>query len=201
MDENTQGGSSPHNLLLRREAPYPLGHTSYDVLALWLAMMQTRWQTAETLRATSNLYLNPQHLHLHSFRAPGCSSRADARATIEAFHAADKGWPPPLASPSQRKSCPVEQPDMAGEDLAPYADPSYWLYGLLSFCAEICAAKTTEAGGQPNFRTSKERKKEGTARNMVLEAVHFQATLYLDPWMPCSGAIESSHSLYHHRTI
>ena len=61
------------------------------------------------------------------------------------------------------KSCPVEQPDMAGEDLALYADRSYWLYGLSSFCAKICEAKTTEAGGQPNFRTSKERKKEGTA--------------------------------------
>ena len=58
---------------------------------------------------------------------------------------------------------PVEQPDMTGEDLALYADPSYWLYGLLSFCAKICEAKTTEVGGQPNFKTSKERKKEGTA--------------------------------------
>ena len=31
----------------------------------------------------------------------------------------------------------------------------------------ICEAKTTEAGRQPNFRTSKERKKEGTAPVLV----------------------------------
>ena len=61
------------------------------------------------------------------------------------------------------KSSPAEQPDIEGEDLALYADPSYWLYGLLSFCAKSCEAKTTEAGGQPNFKTSKERKKECTA--------------------------------------
>ena len=49
------------------------------------------------------------------------------------------------------------------DDLALYADPTYWLYGLLSFCAKSCEAKTTEAGGDPDFRTSKERKQESTA--------------------------------------
>ena len=61
------------------------------------------------------------------------------------------------------KSGPAEPPEKEGEDLALYADPSYWLYGLLSFCAKSCEAKTTEAGGEPNFKTSKERKKESTA--------------------------------------
>ena len=49
MDENTRGGTQAHNLLLRREAPYPLGHTSHDALALRLAMMHTTWPTAEAL--------------------------------------------------------------------------------------------------------------------------------------------------------
>ena len=38
-----------------------------------------------------------------------------------------------------------------------YADPTYWLYG---------EAKTAEAGGEPDFRTSKERKQEITTRKM-----------------------------------
>ena len=50
-----------------------------------------------------------------------------------------------------------------GEDLALYADPTYWLYGLLSFCAKSWEAKTTETGGEPDFKTSKERKQESTA--------------------------------------
>ena len=41
------------------------------------------------------------------------------------------------------------------DDLALYADPTYWLYGLLSFCAKSCEAKTTETGGEPDFKTSK----------------------------------------------
>ena len=49
------------------------------------------------------------------------------------------------------------------DDLVLYADPTYWLYGLLSFCAKSCEAKTTEAGGEPDFRTSKERKQESTS--------------------------------------
>ena len=49
------------------------------------------------------------------------------------------------------------------DDLALYADPAYWLYGPLSFCAKSCEAKTTEAGGEPDFKTSKERKQESTA--------------------------------------
>ena len=61
------------------------------------------------------------------------------------------------------KSSPAALPDKEDEDLALYADPAYWLYGLLSFCAKSCEAKTTEAVGMPNFKTSKERKKECTA--------------------------------------
>ena len=54
-------------------------------------------------------------------------------------------------------------PGTGRDDLALYADPTYWLYGLLSFCAKSCEAKTTEAGGEPDFKTSKERKQESTA--------------------------------------
>ena len=53
-----------------------------------------------------------------------------------------------------------EQPQA---ELALYADPTYWLYGLLSFCAKSCEAKTAEAGGEPDFRTSKERKQDSSA--------------------------------------
>ena len=60
--------------------------------------------------------------------------------------------------PSQEKP---QQTDHA--ELALYADPTYWLYGLLSFCAKICEAKTAEAGGEPDFRTSKERKQDSSA--------------------------------------
>ena len=48
-------------------------------------------------------------------------------------------------------------------ELALYAGPTYWLYGLLSFCAKSCEAKTAEAGGEPDFRTSKERKQDSSA--------------------------------------
>ena len=33
--------------------------------------------------------------------------------------------------------------------LSLYADPAYWLYGLLSFCAKACEAKIMEANGAP----------------------------------------------------
>ena len=54
----------------------------------------------------------------------------------------------------------AEEPEKGSEELALYADPSYWLYGLLSFCAKSCEAKTAEAGGQPIFKASKERKRD-----------------------------------------
>ena len=57
-----------------------------------------------------------------------------------------------------------EQPQRTDQaELALYADPTYWLYGLLSFCAKSCEAKTAEAGGEPDFRTSKERKQDSSA--------------------------------------
>ena len=43
-----------------------------------------------------------------------------------------------------------KQPDPTG--LALYADPDFWLYGLLSFSAKTCEAKTVEARGIPAFR-------------------------------------------------
>ena len=60
------------------------------------------------------------------------------------------------------KSNHAEEPEMGCAELALYADPSYWLYGLLSFCAKSCEAKTAEVGGQPIFKTSKEGKKDCT---------------------------------------
>ena len=57
-----------------------------------------------------------------------------------------------------------EQPQRIDQaELALYADPKYWLYGLLSFCAKSCEAKTVEAGREPDFRTSKERKQDSSA--------------------------------------
>ena len=38
-----------------------------------------------------------------------------------------------------------------------YADPGYWLYGLLSFCAKACESKTVEAKGAPVLRAKDER--------------------------------------------
>ena len=38
-----------------------------------------------------------------------------------------------------------------------YADPGYWLYGLLSFCAKACESKTAEANGAPAFQAKDER--------------------------------------------
>ena len=57
--KNTRGGPRAHNLLLSREEPYPLGHTSYDALAPRLAIMHTSWPTAETLLKTDTTH--PQH--------------------------------------------------------------------------------------------------------------------------------------------
>ena len=64
-----------------------------------------------------------------------------------------------------------EQPQRTNQaELALYADPTYWLYGLLSFCAKSCEAKTAETGGEPDFRTSKERKQDSSAP--ALEPTH-----------------------------
>ena len=41
--------------------------------------------------------------------------------------------------------------------LSLYADPGYWLYGLLSFCAKACESKTAEANGTPALRARDER--------------------------------------------
>ena len=60
--------------------------------------------------------------------------------------------------PGEEKTHKTDQ-----DELALYAEPIYWLYGLLSFCAKSCAAKTAEAGGAPDFRTSKERKQDNSA--------------------------------------
>ena len=41
--------------------------------------------------------------------------------------------------------------------LSLYADPDYWLYGLLSFCDRACESKTAEANGAPALRAKDER--------------------------------------------
>ena len=41
--------------------------------------------------------------------------------------------------------------------LSLYADPGYWLYGLLSFCAKARESKTAEANGAPALRAKDER--------------------------------------------
>ena len=69
-------------------------------------------------------------------------------------------WPPNWL-PCLRFSEKPQKTDQA--ELALYADPTYWLYGLLAFCAKSCEAKTAEAGGEPDFRTSKERKQDSSA--------------------------------------
>ena len=42
--------------------------------------------------------------------------------------------------------------DPTGQSL--YADPGFWLYGLLSFCAKACETKTAEAKGAPAMQQS-----------------------------------------------
>ena len=41
--------------------------------------------------------------------------------------------------------------------LSLYADPGYWLYGLLSFCAKACESKAVEANSTPSLRKQDER--------------------------------------------
>ena len=55
--------------------------------------------------------------------------------------------------------------------LSLYADPGYWLYGLLSFCAKACESKTAEANGTPALRARDERGTpalEATGRTLSL---------------------------------
>ena len=84
--------------------------------------------------------------------------------TIEDFDAICGAMAAQLAAlfeflrPSEEKTQKADQ-----AELALYAEPTYWLYGLLSFCAKSCEAKTAEAGGAPDFRTSKERKQDSSA--------------------------------------
>ena len=46
------------------------------------------------------------------------------------------------------------QADRLGLSL--YAEPAYWLYGLLSFCAKACESKIEEANGAPVLRAKEE---------------------------------------------
>ena len=47
---NTRGGTRTHNLLLRREAPYPLGHTSMEDMPNLLANTSLGGDGVERLR-------------------------------------------------------------------------------------------------------------------------------------------------------
>ena len=53
------------------------------------------------------------------------------------------------------KSANAKHSDPTGQSL--YADPGFWLYGLLSFCAKACETKTAEAKGAPALRAKEER--------------------------------------------
>ena len=56
-------------------------------------------------------------------------------------------------------------------ELSLYADPAYWLYGLLSFCAKACEFKIEEANGTPILRAKDERGTpdiEATGRTLAL---------------------------------
>ena len=76
---------------------------------------------------------------------------------------------------------------MRDEELVLYADPSYWLYGLLSFCAKSCEAKTAEVGGPPIFKTNREGKKDCTTP--VLEPTR-------NSWPLCRQSSCHSHAVY-----
>ena len=55
--------------------------------------------------------------------------------------------------------------------LALYADPAYWLYGLLSLCAKACEAKIDEANGTPLQRAKEEsgtQDAEATGKTLAL---------------------------------
>ena len=52
-------------------------------------------------------------------------------------------------------SANAKHPDLMGQSLC--ADPGFWLYGLLSFCAKACETKTAEANGAPALRAKEER--------------------------------------------
>ena len=75
-----------------------------------------------------------------------CGAMAEQLASLFAFLKLDR----------------AEESDMRDKEPVLYADPSYWLYGLLSFCAKSCEAKTAEVGGLPIFKTNREGKKDCT---------------------------------------
>ena len=61
------------------------------------------------------------------------------------------------------------QADRLGLSL--YAEPAYWLYGLLSFCAKACESKIEEANGAPVLRAKDEGgapDTEATGRTLAL---------------------------------
>ena len=61
------------------------------------------------------------------------------------------------------------QADRLGLSL--YAEPAYWLYGLLSFCAKACESKIEEANGAPVLRAKDEGgapDTEATGRTIAL---------------------------------
>ena len=69
-----------------------------------------------------------------------CGAVADHLAALFAF-----------LSPDHPQSTHIDH-----AELALYADPAFWRYGLLSFCAKTCESKTAEAGGIPALITGQE---------------------------------------------
>ena len=46
--------------------------------------------------------------------------------------------------------------------LSLYANPTYWLYGLLSFCAKACEQKSAEVGGHPALESRTVKREQNT---------------------------------------
>ena len=53
-----------------------------------------------------------------------------------------------------------EKADPMGLSL--YANPEYWLYGLLSFCAKACEQKSAEVGGHPVLESRPAKREQAT---------------------------------------
>ena len=107
IEYHTRGGTRTHNLLLRREAPYPLGHTSYAEMELWLLLP---WQTPNACR-------DGPHWALHSLcMLPGAgteeSKMVDATRALPQQQIKDTlpEWSKGVDSSSTSASCVGSNP-------------------------------------------------------------------------------------------
>ena len=73
--------------------------------------------------------------------------------------------------------------------LALYADPAYWLYGLLSHCAKACESKIEEANGAPVWKAKEEGGTpdiEATGKTLALMQTFFSTSADA-MWAECPG--------------